>query len=70
MVCAQVREPYLYARWLIAVGGFHEHAHFMFAITEGFWLTLLYTLFIKVLKLEKIYEVTQNLEHNAYAQIK
>ena len=25
--------PSLYARWLIAVAGFHKHAHFMFCIT-------------------------------------
>jgi hypothetical protein len=63
----QVRHPFLYARWLIAVGGFHEHAHFMFLVTEGFWHCLLYTLFIRVLLFENIREVTNNLEHNAYA---
>ena len=30
------RWPQLYADWLVVVGGFHEHAHFMFAITEGY----------------------------------
>ena len=39
----------------------------MFAVTEGWWLTLLYTLFVVVLKLENIREITHNLEHNAYA---
>ena len=61
------RYPDLYARWLIAVGGFHEHAHFMFAITEGYWRCLLCMLFVTVLQFEQIREVTQNLEHNAYA---
>ena len=59
--------PALYADWLIVVGGFHEHAHFMFAITEGFWKCLLCTCFVTVLGLENIREVTNNLEHNAYA---
>ena len=34
------RWPRLYARWLIAVGGFHEHAHTMFALNEMFWEAL------------------------------
>lgn len=59
--------PALYARWLIIVGGFHEHAHFMFAITEGFWHCLLFTCFVRILQLENIREKTNNLEHNAYA---
>lgn len=63
----KVKYPHLYARWVIAVGGFHEHAHFMFAITEAFWYCLLFTLFVTVLQLEQVREVTRNLEHNAYA---
>ena len=59
--------PNLYARWLILVGGFHEHAHFMFAITEGFWKCFLCECYVNVLQLENIREVTNNLEHNAYA---
>ena len=59
--------PQLYADWLIVVGGFHEHAHFMFAITEAFWKCLLYTCYVTVLGLENIREITNNLEHNAYA---
>ena len=39
----------------------------MFAITEGWWHALLYTLFVSVLKFDKICQITQNLEHNAYA---
>jgi len=59
--------PSLYARWLIAVAGFHEHAHFMFCITEGFWCCFLCTCFVHILHLENIRRITNNLEHNAYA---
>jgi hypothetical protein len=31
----KVRWPRLYAKWLLMAGGFHEHAHFMFACTKG-----------------------------------
>ena len=55
-----------YARWLIAVGGFHEHAHTLFAFTEMFWYCFFcHCMFI--LSIERVQEVTQNLEHNAYA---
>lgn len=62
----KARFPHLYARWLLAVGGFHEHAHFMFAITEMFWSCLCCTCFVTVLGLQQVREVTNNLEHNAY----
>jgi hypothetical protein len=32
----KVRWPHQYASWLIVPGGFHEHAHAMFAYTELF----------------------------------
>ena len=35
------RWPQLYSDWLAVVGGFHEHAHFMFAIIEGYWHCLM-----------------------------
>ena len=33
--------PEHFARVVIGVAGFHEHAHFMFAVNEGWWDTLL-----------------------------
>jgi hypothetical protein len=51
---------------LIAVGGFHEHAHTMFSFTEMFWHC-----FVKrccdELELERVKEVTQDLQHNNYS---
>ena len=29
--------PLQFAKWLVAVAGFHEHAHSMFAFTQMFW---------------------------------
>lgn len=37
----KVKWPLQFAKWLVAVGGFHEHAHTMFAFTEMFWCSLL-----------------------------
>ena len=55
-----------YARWLIAVGGFHEHAHTLFAFTE-MWYLCFFCSCLSVLCIERVLEVTQDLEHNAYA---
>ena len=55
-----------YSRWLVAVGGFHEHAHRMFGFTEMFWCCFVCYCLI-VLGIERVKEVTNNLEHNAYA---
>ena len=54
-----------YARFLIGVGGFHEHAHSLFAFTETLWEPF-FGFGIKFLKIERVLRVTQNLEHNAY----
>jgi hypothetical protein len=60
------RWPSRYARWLIAVGGFHEHAHFLFGSTETFWLCFFCSC-MRELGIERVRQVTHNLEHNAYA---
>jgi len=60
--------PHLYSRWLIAVGGFHEHAHTMFAFVEMFWKPLVCSC-MHVLQIERVQEITQNLEHNNYAHV-
>lgn len=60
------RWPTRYAQWLIAVGGFHEHAHTMFAFTEMFYLCFL-CYCMRVMQIERVARVTMNLEHNAYA---
>ena len=56
-----------YADWLIAVGGFHEHAHTMFALTEMFWCCFI-CFCLDTIGITKVFRVTNNLEHNAYAQ--
>jgi len=60
--------PHLYSRWLIAVGGFHEHAHTMFGFVEMFWKPLVCSC-MHVLQIERVHEITQNLEHNNYAHV-
>ena len=62
------RWPKLYARLLIAVGGFHEHAHTMFALNEMFWESLLCRCY-SVIGITKIFKVTKDLEHNNYAHV-
>jgi hypothetical protein len=58
--------PHRYAHWLIAAGGFHEHAHSMFAHTE-LWFDALVCYCLDELEIERVVKVTQNLEHNAYS---
>ena len=55
-----------YARWLIAVGGFHEHAHTMFAFTEMFY-SCFFCFCLRTMQIERIRRITMDLEHNAYA---
>lgn len=59
------RWPCAYASWLIGVGGFHEHAHSMFAFTETFDACF-FRFGLNVLQIERVMPVTNNLEHNAY----
>ena len=60
------RWPHQYARWLLAAGGFHEHAHTMFAHTELWWEALV-CFCLDELEIERVHRVTQDLEHNNYA---
>jgi hypothetical protein len=60
------RWPLRYAKWVLGVGGFHEHAHTMFAITTMFWLCYLCWC-LAFLGIERVLPVTKNLEHNAYS---
>ena len=60
------RWPGRYASWLISAGGFHEHAHTMFAFTELFndcfvrWC-------LDELDIDRVRVITQDLEHNNYS---
>ena len=60
------RWPHRYARWLIAAGGFHEHAHSMFGFTELYDACFV-RFSLDELDIERVAAVTQDLEHNAYA---
>ena len=60
------RWPFRYAKWLIAVGGFHEHAHTMFAFTEMFF-SCFFGFCLSTMKIERVRCVTKDLEHNSYA---
>jgi hypothetical protein len=60
--------PRLYARWLIGVGGFHEHAHSMFAMNEMFWECLVCWA-LSIVHITKVFKVTKDLEHNNYAHV-
>ena len=60
--------PRLYARWLIGVGGFHEHAHSMFAMNEMFWECLVCWCLV-IVNITKVFKVTKDLEHNNYAHV-
>lgn len=60
--------PRLYARWLIGVGGFHEHAHSMFAMNEMFWECLVCWALL-IVHITKVFKVTKDLEHNNYAHV-
>lgn len=64
----KVRWPSLHAHWLIGVGGFHEHAHTMFALNQMFWFALV-KWSLSVVQIEKVFEVTKDLEHNNYAHV-
>ena len=57
--------PTRYARWLIAVGGFHEHAHTMFALTQMFYACF-FAFCLRAMHTERVHHVTKDLEHNAY----
>ena len=63
--------PHQYARFLIGVGGFHEHAHTLFAFTEMFDAAIgRFTIdFLHPPvpnEISRVQKVTNNLEHNAY----
>lgn len=60
--------PRLFARWLIGVGGFHEHAHSMFAMNEMFWECLVCWA-CTIINVTKVFKVTKDLEHNNYAHV-
>ena len=60
--------PRVYARWLIGVGGFHEHAHSLFAMNEMYWECLVCWALSKV-NITKVFKVTKDLEHNNYAHV-
>ena len=60
--------PRLYARWLIGVGGFHEHAHSLFAMNEMFWECLVCWA-LSIVHITKVFKVTKDLEHNNYAHV-
>ena len=62
------RWPRLFARWLIGVGGFHEHAHTMFALNEMFFFCLICWC-LAVMGITKVFQVTKDLEHNNYAHV-
>jgi hypothetical protein len=62
------RWPRQYARWVIAVGGFHEHAHTMFGLNEMFWCCLVCWC-LSVMRITKVFEVTKDLEHNNYSHV-
>lgn len=47
-------------------GGFHEHAHFMFGVNEMFWKCFV-CFCLRTIGVTKVYEVTNDLEHNAYS---
>ena len=49
-----------YARWLIAVGGFHEHAHTMFAFTEMFY-SCFFSFCLQTMQIERVRRVTMDL---------
>jgi hypothetical protein len=57
-----------YARWVIAVGGFHEHAHTMFGLNEMFWFALVCWC-LRVMCITRVFRVTKDLEHNNYAHV-
>lgn len=60
------RYPYMYAHWLIAAGGFHEHAHTEFAFIQMFWYCLI-AWCLRITMITKVFRVTKDLEHNNYA---
>ena len=60
------RWPSRYAKWLISVGGFHEHAHTMFAFTEMFY-SCFFCFCLMTMHIERVQRVTMDLEHNSYA---
>ena len=62
------RWPYRYARWLIGVGGFHEHAHTEFGLNEMFFHCLVAWCLV-VMGITKVFMVTKDLEHNNYAHV-
>jgi hypothetical protein len=62
----KVRWPRLYAKWLLMAGGFHEHAHFMFACTELYCPPFV-RYCLDELDIQRVETITHNLEHNAYA---
>ena len=62
------RFPDLYARWLIGVGGFHEHAHTMFALNEMFFEALVKRC-LEIVGITKVFKITKDLEHNNYAHV-
>lgn len=64
----KARWPFRYARWLIGVGGFHEHAHTMFGLNEMFFYALV-AWCLAVMGITKVFMVTKDLEHNNYAHV-
>jgi hypothetical protein len=60
------RWPHQYASWLVVPGGFHEHAHSMFAFTELFNACFVRYM-LDELDISRVMPITHNLEHNAYA---
>ena len=64
----KARWPRLYARMLVAVGGFHEHAHTMFGLNEMFFDCLVCWC-LKIIGITKVFKVTKDLEHNNYAHV-
>lgn len=57
-----------YARWLVGVGGFHEHAHTMFGLNEMFFLVFV-AWCLSLMGITKVFCVTKDLEHNNYAHV-
>ena len=62
------RWPLQFASWVVAVGGFHEHAHTMFALNEMFWCCLVCWC-LSVMGITKVFRITKDLEHNNYAHV-
>lgn len=64
----KVAFPHKYASLVIGVGGFHSHAHAIFGYNELMWKPLLCYCY-DLLQIEKIHEVTKDLENNNYKHV-